>query len=537
MKKQTIIKVFALLLFGMSILAYASSNNNGKIAFNDNYLSDSFSKEKIEKLKVGDPAPPISAFKWIKGQPYKNGKLPKGKVYIIEFTATWCAPCLAAVPHVTNLTNKYKNNDVEVLSFFILEQNVDKEAKENSPHIRTIETFIQKHGAKMDYNVAIDALDKTMEKNWFRASGRPGIPTTIIIDKEGLVSWVGSTSHHEEIDQFISYIISDNYSIEGAMGYDQKANPSSTYDSSKLLLLNGNGGGKEDDFMYRSLIRKSIRDIEDGRMRDFVSSRHWFGNLTSEIKSRYRKGRMQFENMGLFDLYHLAFGDTLANAPLIKLPNGQFVDTITYPYLKTSYAKFWYEPILEVGDPSKFEPTKWSDRRGESGRLKFIKLGKLYDYSVQVPKEKASAKFIQEVMQRDLKNYFGYDVSIEIRQMPVWKFTADDRVRVKTPGEQPKSNWKEKKPTITISNFSLFDFIQQLALIYGYQYYDSGLLSIDEQFPFVNATGLKEVDISIPSNWQKDFHGLRKHLREEGLYLEKSTHPMKVIVIRDPKVE
>src|SRR5687768_3001133 len=70
------------------------------------------------KLKVGDPAPPLVAAKWIKGTPV--AEFEQGKVYVVEFWATWCGPCRANMPHLSELARRYKGK-ATVLSFDVQE--------------------------------------------------------------------------------------------------------------------------------------------------------------------------------------------------------------------------------------------------------------------------------------------------------------------------------------------------------------------------------------------------------------------------------
>jgi len=56
-------------------------------------------------LKIGDPAPILHPMAWIKGEPITHYE--PGRIYVVEFWATWCSPCIDAVPRLTALQSKY----------------------------------------------------------------------------------------------------------------------------------------------------------------------------------------------------------------------------------------------------------------------------------------------------------------------------------------------------------------------------------------------------------------------------------------------
>ena len=91
------------------------------------YCSPSVSQ--VNRLKIGDQAPSLSALKWIKGAPIE--KLKEGQVYVVEFGATWCKPCIAAIPHMSALNQKY-GKDLDLISFFIMEGREGEEDPQKS---------------------------------------------------------------------------------------------------------------------------------------------------------------------------------------------------------------------------------------------------------------------------------------------------------------------------------------------------------------------------------------------------------------------
>ena len=147
-------------------------------------------------LNVGDPAPALKPGKWIKGDAVP--KFEKGKLYVIEFWATWCGPCRASIPHLSELQKQYP--DVIFIGQDVWERN---EA--------AVEPFVNQMGDKMKYRVAMDNPSGEtgfMAINWMVAAGQDGIPTAFVIDKESRIAWIG---HPMRLDRVLKAVIDGSF--------------------------------------------------------------------------------------------------------------------------------------------------------------------------------------------------------------------------------------------------------------------------------------------------------------------------------------
>lgn len=170
---------------------------------------------------LGDDAPPLKVEKWIKGGPIdlKDGK---GKsVYVIEFWATWCAPCRASIPHLTKLQQEFKDKGLVVIGV-----SVDKEAKRNTR--KDVEPFVETMGEKMAYTIALDDTDAATQAAYMDAFIFDGIPTAFIVDKAGKVVWAGQAEDEggkpswANLDKAVKDVLEGKYDLKAAQKDDKE---------------------------------------------------------------------------------------------------------------------------------------------------------------------------------------------------------------------------------------------------------------------------------------------------------------------------
>jgi thiol-disulfide isomerase/thioredoxin len=61
----------------------------------------------------GQPMPALSVTGWINGE-VKPDEM-KDKVVVVDFYATWCGPCMAAIPHNNEMLEKYKDKGLVIV--------------------------------------------------------------------------------------------------------------------------------------------------------------------------------------------------------------------------------------------------------------------------------------------------------------------------------------------------------------------------------------------------------------------------------------
>jgi thiol-disulfide isomerase/thioredoxin len=118
-------------------------------------------------------------------------KEQKGKNIIVVFWASYCHPCLAEIPHIKELYQKYKDNDkLEIITYsFDLSQN-----------IQALKEFI--HDKNITYPVLIEKYPQNSEKNFAAKFEVIGVPSIWFIDKNGTVL----ASNRRSLEEIIPFI-------------------------------------------------------------------------------------------------------------------------------------------------------------------------------------------------------------------------------------------------------------------------------------------------------------------------------------------
>ena len=121
------------------------------------------------------PAGIIQAdIKTLEGSTFKLSD-KKGKVVLVNMWATWCGPCVAEMPHLVEMQDKYRDQGFEVIGL-----NQDDESAD----------LIKSFATKQKLNYQLGWSDSALYAEFVKITRLTGIPQTILINREGQMTGV-----------------------------------------------------------------------------------------------------------------------------------------------------------------------------------------------------------------------------------------------------------------------------------------------------------------------------------------------------------
>lgn len=167
-------------------------------------LANTVVAQNAPTLNVGDPAPPLEDVVWLAGDPAPSYE--EGQIYVLDFWATWCGPCIQSMPHLRELQEQYEDEGVHVIGVAIWPRS---RGTTPAQFIANPPNFV----GEITWSIAEDIERQTADA-YMKAAGKSGIPTAMVVDRSGKLAWMG---HPMALDEPLAQIVSGEFSIEAEL--------------------------------------------------------------------------------------------------------------------------------------------------------------------------------------------------------------------------------------------------------------------------------------------------------------------------------
>ncbi len=390
-----------------------------------------------------------------------------GKWLILDFWTRWCSVCVKSFPHLNQLHKEF-GDKVQFMSI----------GKDEDLIREIFEKFKKRYD--LQFPVAYDSV-------LFQRFGVTSTPHVIWINERGIVQAI-TGGQELTANNIRSFLEGENPKLYEKPNRRKEAELWKSYDFNKPFLVDGNGGS-DTSFLFRSILTKWNRSLPVA-----------FDNY---YNSSIYSNEIRVTGVPLGNLYMIAFSDTIPITP--------------YPYNNfpvNNYGKFWHRPLLYMQDTTAFN-------------YDYVDAQNLYCYSLTVPPARSKNKLLtQQMMRRDLQNYFGYNVAVTTKMMPCWRLVATNEAknRLQTKGGKPNIEG-DGYNSQTLINLPMKYLI---FVLHGQN---------QSEPPIVDETEItSNIDITIEADLS-DLNEVGKALQHYGLDLVKGHKEMKVVVIRSPDEE
>lgn len=181
-KRWTMVGVMSALLVGLI------AADSAKREFPSDWFWDDDEKSaQSHSALEGKPMPALDLTGWANGE-VKTDDM-KGKVIVVDFYATWCGPCMAAIPHNNELMKKYKDKGLVLFGVCTSRNGQEK-----------MDDVVKSKG--IEYPTARDP-NLASEKAW----AVHYYPTYAVVDRKGNVRAIGLQP--DKVEQVVEKLLAE----------------------------------------------------------------------------------------------------------------------------------------------------------------------------------------------------------------------------------------------------------------------------------------------------------------------------------------
>ena len=164
------------------------------------------------RLVVGGPAPALAVETWVKGKAKGPIRPGDGRVYVVEFWATWCGPCIAGIPELSKIQDDFRSQGVTVVGC------TSRDEWGNT--LAAVRDFVRRRDETIRYSIAwlpvsrgSDGTTGVHLNPWYEAAGIRSLPTAFVVDRTGRLAYIGDPAGARDV---VAALVNDSFDLESA---------------------------------------------------------------------------------------------------------------------------------------------------------------------------------------------------------------------------------------------------------------------------------------------------------------------------------
>lgn len=154
-------------------------------------------------LEEGDAAPALDVSHWLQGA--RVDPRQDRAITVAECWATWCGPCVGAIPHLDALQRRYADQGVRVVAVSAWDD------------VAAVQRFVADRGTELSYAIAADDSG-SFRWHWRQQLfGGWHLPFSFVVDRDGTVVYRG---HPGGLDGIVAGVLAGDHDLDRARRLD-----------------------------------------------------------------------------------------------------------------------------------------------------------------------------------------------------------------------------------------------------------------------------------------------------------------------------